>query len=216
MLARPFHILLKALVALVLLLAGGVGVLVFRASLDREDAFFVANARLADPDYLDRLRPKPAELVRQTEFGFMAHRIAKGTGTVIGHRLYSAGEFHIVDDERYRKTTIWLNGPVPQAGLVSNLRDTTKVLVLHSQGGSAWPAQDCSGVVKYGNLVIRKDRESLLVELTGTFDPRTGRFPSICNTEAIDVRFKARPFAFDELTPWLGAAGDHPYAETYR
>lgn len=213
--AISFRFLLKAVAGVALLVAVWGGVLCVRATLDREDAFYLANAQLADPDYLDKLRPKPAELVRQTEFGFMAHRIAHGTGTVIGHRVYSGGKFHVVDDETYRKTTIWIKGPVPESGLVASLRDTAKVLVLHSQGGSAWPAQDCSGVVEYGNLQVRKDGDAFEVTLLGTFDPRTGRFPSTCNTEAIDVQFKARPIAFDQLTPWLGTAGEHPYAETY-
>ena len=201
--------------AAVLLAALAVLVLVLRLTWDREDGFFVAGAQLADPEHLDKLRPKPAEAVRPAEVGVIAHRIVAGSGTVIGHRAYSAGEFYIVDDETYSKATVWLAGPLPASGLSVALGDPAQVRVLLSRGLSAWPARDCSGVVQDGRLSVKRKGAALHVMLLGVFEPRTGAAPD-CVREPVELQFEAGALTLDQLTPWLGRAGEHPYAETYR
>jgi hypothetical protein len=91
--------------------------------------------------------------------------------------------------------------------------DRDSVLVMQSSGGSAWPRNDCSGLVKPGRLRIQSTPSGHRVSLQGQFTPKGS--DEDCEARPVELTFDAKPRPFDALTPWLGLPAEHPYAETY-
>jgi hypothetical protein len=200
----------------VLVIAGRVVYL----SIDKEDSFVLENAELSEVGYLRRVdaAPKPKRVRPEDEqFGVYAHRLKRGSGTVFAWRFYSNGEFWTMDDEVYRKITLWVAAPAPTSPTNIALGDESKAVLISCLGGSAWPGSECCGYATSGTVTITplSGRYRIAIEAdVATANRRTSR----CGTERVDRRFTAKKIAFEDVTPWLGIAGrsGHPYDETYR
>jgi len=198
-----------------------VAVILFAVGLylnrDRESNFYLVNAELVDIGYLDKLQTDldGSDPFREgLGFGFSAHRLKAGYGTVLAYRHFSGGSSG-VDDETYQKLTVWLRTPAATATRQS-LRVPEQGVVLLSSGGSAWPRNDCSGyvngVVEFTPLGLEID-----VRIKGSFEPRGHRdIWHTCKPREFTLQFLAAPAHLRDLTPWQGGAGAaHPYVETY-
>jgi hypothetical protein len=206
-----------AVVGLLVLLIGAV--LVYQ-SIDKEDSFVLENAEFQDAGYLRRLdsikRPKIRRL-EDEQFPVFAHRLKRGSGTVFAWRFYSNGKLSAIDDEEYRKITVWIPGPPPSSPTTISLGDESKAILISSNGGSAWPDSECCGYGTAGTITITPEGRRFILAIKGqvtTVGTRNKR----CASETVDRTFKAKEIAFESLTPWLGIAGQpgYPYQETYR
>lgn len=180
----------------------------------RHDAFFIRDASFADSGYLHRLDALRIDelAVDPAPMGLFAHRLAGGAGTVFALRIYSPGSRFTADDESFEKLTIWLQRPLPAAG---DIADDDTALVVHTQGGSAWPDRACSGVLRGGVLKVRPVGNDLDVSISGDLIPAGNLHPQRCAPRRLEAFFRAKELSLDSMTPWLGAAGSHPYAESY-
>lgn len=181
---------------------------------NRLDGFFIQNATFADPAYLNKLDALPEEeaILNSASMGLFAHRLTTGTGTIFAYRFYSPGGLLTVDDETFEKVTIWFKQPLPVAGVIP-ISDT--VLVVHTKGGSAWPRSACSGVIKSGFIKVSTSEDAFDVSVSGDLLQAGNRHPQWCSQRHLKVSFSASEISLTSLTPWLGRAGDHPYAESY-
>lgn len=187
-------------------------------SIDKHDAFFISAAELKNP--IHRLSPpstshdktgNPAE-----RFGFEAHHISPGFGTVFGYRFHSIGETNMIDDEHYLKITIWV-APTFQHASVYTLGESDNVHAIYSYGGSAWPRRDCSGEIRRGILDIKRIGRGYRVSIRGEIEPQIDPRPqNRCSRRVVEKEFFATRIGHSHLTPWLGRPGAHPYDETYR
>jgi len=210
------RILLVATVSLFTLAVVALGGLFAYAAIDKEDSFYFVGAEPAEPDYLVTRDPEKSSIHRD-RFGFAVHRLKRGTGTVFAYRFYSNGSVTAIDDERYRKLTIWVPSGTPQSRVELNLADRASVLVVYSHGASAWPRNDCSGYVSSGLLRMEPRGARYAMSVHGQLEPRgNGEVWKDCVPQAVDLDFEAGALSFERLTPWLGIAGSHPYDETYR
>lgn len=187
-------------------------------SRDRDSAFYVLNAELEDIGYLDRLHLalQGGDPFREdVGFGFSAHRLKAGQGTVLSYRHFSDGSFAAIDDEHYEKLTIWLRSPASISARQS-LRIPEQGVVLLSSGGSAWPRHDCSGHIK-GVVELAPLGSGVSVRIQGGFEPRGIRdLGRTCKPREFTLQFQAGPVRLQDLNSWQGGAGAaHPYEETY-
>jgi hypothetical protein len=201
---------------LVLLIAA----LIVYQSIDKEDSFVLKDAEFQDAGYLRRLDSnKRGKILRleDEQFPVYAHRLKRGLGTVFAWRFYSNGELLTVDDEEYRKITIWIAGPAPSSSTTLSLGDESTAILILSHGGSAWPDTECCGYGTAGTITITPAGRRFTVAINGKLTAVTTRNAQ-CASEKMDQTFKAKEIAFESLTPWLGIAGrrGHPYEETYR
>lgn len=97
------------------------------------------------------------------EFGFSYHAIKPGAGTIIAIRSFY-DELIVMDEERYAKITIWL--PEYKDGTY-NLSDS-ELVAYYSKGGSAWPRNDCSQLIKSGSLTIKDQVVSIQTQFLCT------------------------------------------------
>lgn len=204
---------LAATVALIVLVLGA---LVAYAARDRKDTFALADAEFADVGYLQRLASQDDALSgRDGNFSVYAHRLKSGTGTVFGFRAYSPGRLAAIDDETYRKITLWIAGAIPTTAIEVPFGDDSRARLVVSDGGSAWPRLGCSRVATAG--IVRVQRTNGRFRITIRADTiAAGKItPVECDTEAVGLTFEAPEIVFDDLTPWLGLEGRHPYEETY-
>jgi len=217
---------MRSTLRLVFILAGALvsicflafGLLLAYESVDKEDKFFVRDAAVLDPLYLISLESwtqRVSDLHEPT--GVAAHRLKPASGAVFGYRFFSSGDVLTVDDERYKKLTVWYSGGIPKSLEEITLGDTTRALVIYSRGGSAWPESGCSGFVNSGLLRIDNNGARATIGVVGVFEPRGNRYESSsCKAEHLEFTFEASEVQFAQLTPWLGREGMHPYNETYR
>jgi len=195
----------------VLLVAGALLATTLWFASKHVDTFVLSDAALADP----RLPASPEEVVgpglpmAQRAFAARAHRLRHGRGTIYAWRAYDPGDWSAIDDERYRKLTIWTAEPLPATEAVWPLGDDRRVVAVYTAGGSAWPERACAGALVRGTLHVRPRWHGVRVDVRGV----TG---SPCADREIALSFDATPLSFDALTPWLGLPAEHPYAETYR
>lgn len=195
----------------------GAVALVLYASIDKEDAYIFPDATLVDPNYLDWLEDVTRSRVqRREDFPVYAHRIRPGRGSVIAYRSYSNGSLAMIDDESYRKLTLWVPEGVGEGGRWP-IGGEGGVKAVYTQGGSAWPRSACAGYIVSGHLDVAKELFGYLVTVEGVFQPR-GNVVSrkSCVERGFHSRFEARLQDVSGLTPWLGKASTHPYDETYR
>ena len=189
-------------------------------SIDKEDSFVLENAEFQDAGYLRRLdsikRPKILRL-EDEQFPVFAHRLKRGSGTIFAWRFYSNGELMTIDDEDYRKITVWIAGPPPSSPTTISLGDETKAVLIFSRGGSAWPDFECCGYGTSGTITITPAGRRFTIAIKGQVTA-VGTRNKQCASETVNRTFKAKEIAFESLTPWLGIAGQpgHPYQETYR
>jgi hypothetical protein len=186
------------------------------AMIDNEDTFYVRHAQFVNSNYLSELEALRLSQTRVEEEGtphVYAHRLTHGSGTVFGYRFYSAGQVGVIDDEHYRKLTIWVAEELPSRATL-DLADATKIIAIYGYGGAAWPRSGCAGRIRVGNVRFDRNGGEVSVHVVGTFMPdKVGR--RTCEAEAIDLTFEAREMLIEDLTPWLGVAGRHPYRETH-
>jgi hypothetical protein len=196
-----------------------VGGIVVYGSIDKEDAFFLENAELSDPDFLQHLRDASVKdpSVFRSRPPVFAHRLKQGRGAVFAYRWYSNGRVDILDDELYVKLTVWFPGGIPPENTDVDLRDRSKAVVVFASGGSAWPRYACSGYISSGSVRLVGNEAGYHVEVHGTLRPSAKR-PGLnhCHAMQIDREFFATKTSYERLTPWLGRMGSHPYDETYR
>ena len=205
-----------AIGAVVASLLVAVGAFSVYAKIDKEDGFYLKGAELADPDLLASLERSPdRDEPYRDRFGFQVHRLREGDGTVFGHRRYSNGDLLRIDDETYLKLTVWIrSGALPSE---IDLEGGEDVIVVLSRGASAWPRNDCSGHVSSGFVRLEPERGGYRVTVDGAMTPlgNPGYVPE-CAAAPVRLAFRAEETAIGRLSPWLGAAADHPYRETYR
>ena len=209
-------VVMGSVIALLILAAGG---LATYAAIDKQDTFFLQNAELSDPDYLRSLAAANPEdrSLGQERFSIYSHRLKRGKGTIFAYRFYSNGSIFWIDDEAYRKLTVWIASPPPRLPVEFNLRDKSKALVLFSHGSSAWPRNDCSGYIPSGSLRIERSGSHYTISVRGQLEPHGNiNLRKDCDSQQIDTVFRGGEFGFEKLMPWLGIAGLHPYDETYR
>ena len=130
---------LVAVVALVVLVLGG---LVAYAAIDKEDTFALQNSEFDDANYLRKIDSSKGDdrwSNYRDHVPVFAHRLKRGSGTIFAHRFYSNGDFGTIDDEVFRKVTIWIAGGLPRSAVDLPLRDASKCLLVFSHSGSAWP-----------------------------------------------------------------------------
>lgn len=213
---RVIGIFLLATVGLVTLSIAG---LFTYASIDRVDTFAVADESFAHRKLLYEVPTEPEWGAPNEKRRFMvhAHRITPGSGTIYAHRFYTNGDVLSIDDEGYKKITIWTATGLPVEKLKLTLGDDQDALVIYSAGGSAWPDIGCSGYVSSGTVVVEPSTFDYEIKLRGTLHavPPSKHDPR-CEGKVVDVAFRAKTIHHEELSTWLGAGGDHPYDETYR
>lgn len=203
-----------ALGAIVLLIGG----LALYAAFDREDTFAVANAELADAGYLQRLAGEGyLPFRRSSNFAVYAHRLKRGPGTVFGLRTYMPGKLGVIDDESYRKVTLWMAGAAPATSADLPVGDDARVRLLITDGGSAWLHSACSHVGVGGTVRIERIGRRFRVTIRAA-TAVSGQSPPqvLCRDGEVDLTFEAKEIAFADLTPWLGVEGRDPFEETYR
>lgn len=177
----------------------------------RVDTFVLVDAALVDP----RFSTSPAQMRNRgtpmalRPFAVRAHRLRHGQGTIYGYRAFDRGEWLAIDDETYRKLTLWTVDPIPEHETRWRLGDDRRIVAIYTRGGSAWPGRACTGRMTQGTLRVRPRWRGVRVEVHGRID-------APCADREIAVSFDASPLDFDALTPWLGLPAEHPYAETYR
>lgn len=198
---------------LVTLVCGGLCVfaIVLWSTSQRVDTFVLADAALVDPRFpaspeqgLDVSVP-----MEQRLFAVRAHRLRRGRGTIYAYRVFDRGEWSTIDDETYRKRTLWTAAPMTTRETLWHFGDERRVVALYTEGGSAWPQRACAGALVRGTLRVRPRWRGVRVDVHGRMGPP-------CADREIALSFDAQPLTFDALTPWLGLPAEHPYAETYR
>ena len=207
-------IAIGALVGLVILVIAG---LLIYQSIDKEDSFVLENAEFQEVGYLRRLDSMERPRIRQRDepFPVYAHRLKRGSGSVFAWRFYSNGNVNTIDDEVYRKVTLWIAGPPPASPTNISLGDESKAVLIWCNGGSAWPGHECCGYGTSGAVSIAPSSRGFTIAIDADITP-AGSGDSKCDSERVNRSFQARTIGFDDLTPWLGIAGRHPYHETYR
>lgn len=195
--------------------------LVFAAMRARDtvDTFVTPHAALAAPDYQEPAPITPGSTIDPTEkrvFAVNTHRVQAGTGSVIGWRWFSNGDLSVDNDESYRKLTIYLPGEL-RATMDVDLADPLAATTVYTRGASAWPQSACWGRVVAGTLHVERSAEAYEVRVKGTLDlSGTLQGDAVCDHEAVDLAFTAKPVPVGELNAWLGAAGTRVSDETYR
>lgn len=159
---RAAKVILFSVPLLVGLLVPGIAGFVLYQSVDKEDTFVLENATIKSPDYVNRLAgmDKKTHLQNRREFFHAAsHRLAGGAGTIFAYRYYTNGRITAVDDELYRKVTIWLREAPDTHEFTVDLGDRQRAILVYSHGGSAWPAYGCSGYATSGTVKINQHGE---------------------------------------------------------
>lgn len=205
------------LAAIIFGIALVLGVFVAYGARDKEDTFALADAEFADVGYLQHSGFDNDERSRRLgDFSVYAHRLKRGAGTVFGFRAYSPGRVGIIDDETYRKITVWIAHPLPASTLEMPFGDDTRAIMAVSEGSSAWPRSGCSRVATAGTVQVQRTHGRCRITIHADTMVSGKITPIDCAAEKVDLTFEAKEIAFDELTPWLGLEGLHPYDETYR
>jgi len=218
MIRRIVKTLLLILAAIVVLLVLVLGGLWAYAAIDKQDTFALQNSEFDDANYLRKIESSMGDdrLIHHRDYvPVYAHRLKRGSGAIFGYRFYSNGKLSIIDDEDYRKVTVWMAGALPRSAVDLPLGDASMCLLVFSDGGSAWPQAGCSGYGTSGTVRVEPAGRRFKITIHGDVTP-VGNAHDRCGIEKVDLTFEAKEIAFEDLTPWLGIAGRHPYAETYR
>jgi len=219
MIRRIVKTLLLTLAAIVALLVLAFGGLWAYAAIDKEDTFVLQNSEFDDANYLRKIESSKGDdrLIHHHDdyVPVYAHRLKRGSGTIFGYRFYSNGDVGTIDDEEYRKVTVWIAGALPRSTVDLPLGDASKCLLVFSDGGSAWPQAGCSGYGTSGTVRVEPAGRRFKITIHGDVTP-AGNAHDRCGIEKVDLIFKAKEIAFEDLTPWLGIAGRHVFDETYR
>ncbi len=215
---RIVKALLLSLTVVVTVFVLALGGLLAYAAIDREDTFVLPNSEFEDASYLRQIetsKEDEREISHPEHVPIYAHRLERGSGAILAHRFYSNGDVLTIDDEECRKVTVWIAGALPSSAIDLPLGDESKCLFVFSNLGSAWPQSGCSGYGTAGTVRVEPIGKHFKITIHGEVTP-VGNAHDRCGIEKVDLTFKAKEIAFEDLTPWLGIAGRHPYDETYR
>jgi len=142
------------------------------ASIPKTDSFFVRDAQFFRVDFSDYL-PEQEAWKRETPlpkpaYHVQNHWVSSGHGIIFGWRYYSNGSLMVIDDELYRKITIW----VPELPTKEiSFGDKTKAIGYYSHGSSAWPRAGCRGEIASGTLqVIGQSESKVRLKIVGVAD----------------------------------------------
>lgn len=216
-LKRTLILAVKIIATICILFIAIVGSILYWRSLPKTDRIWIRNADFQSIDL-----KKIAEQSKKKEYenppsyrelNIYGHRIKAGKGVVIGYRFFHDVLPFVFDDEIYEKVTIWMPELV---GGTYDLSNAGAPKVYYSKGGAAWPEGECSSDNLAGKISVESIEGSLVkvgLDLTGECTRHAWK-------ENAKVSFKDIGYyeakQLNELTPWLGAQGEHPYDETYR
>lgn len=216
-----FKAILKVVGGLFLFLLLAIVGLEIYASIDKQDTFYLKNSQFSNFDYLTDLDKKIESIddlsTQREEMNVYVHRLSKGIGSIFAYRWYTNGDTMIIDDEGFKKITIWISA-LPKS-FPANYDFNSKQIIkaAYTSGGSAWPRAACSGYIKSGAMSLDKSGSTYTVRIKGTVYPSgSSSFGDYCKEQEIAYEFSSSEIKFSELTPWLGLKGNHPYAEIYR
>ena len=203
----------SALVLLILVLVGGC----ISASIPKTDSFFVRDAKFSTVEFNNHSRERATHASEspptKPQYHVQNHWISEGRGTVFGWRYYSNGSLMTMDDEIYRKITIWV-AEIP-AGEIA-FGDKSKVVGYYSQGGSAWPGAGCGGEIASGTIHLIDQAESKVrIKIAGSVDC-INQMRKKSERVDLDDTFSFERIEHPEITPWFGKPGENIYRETYR
>ncbi|MEJ2404033.1 MAG: hypothetical protein P8171_07045 [Candidatus Thiodiazotropha sp.] len=218
---KIFKAILKIIGLLLLVLALAFFALDIYSSIDKQDTFYLRNAQFSDFDYLSnfykKLENKDEIEVPRERMNIYVHRLSKGKGLILAYRWYTNGDTMIVDDESFKKITIWLAKSPASFPVKYDFSSKQNIKGAYTSGGSAWPRSACSGYIESGTMTLTESGSSYAVKIKATVYPAgSSLFRDYCKEQKIDYEFSASELEFSDLTPWLGLKGEHPYAETYR
>lgn len=191
-------------------------------AVDKSDSFFVQQAELKDSHLFEheRARMEAGEEIEFDEilYRVIGHQLKKGSGTILGYRWYSNGSAGIIDDELYRKLTVWIPERFANKPGLLQINSDTGIVAIYSSGASAWPRSGCHGQIQSGSLHLEWGARQLKAKIEGVIsyisDPLWK--DQACTPPVIQEEYTFDRLEFEELTPWLGLPGKHIYDETYR
>ncbi|MGY5452555.1 hypothetical protein ACVFI8_16660 [Agarivorans sp. MS3-6] len=218
---KIFKVVLKVVGRVFILLILAIAALEIYASIDKQDTFFLKNAQFSNFDYLTnldkKLQSKDDLSTLREEMNVYVHRLSKGDGFILAYRWYTNGNTMTIDDEGFKKITIWIPGLPTSFPANYEFISGQNIKAAYTSGGSAWPRAACSGYIESGLMSLNKSGASYTVKIKGKVYPAgSSSFGDYCKEQEIDYEFSASELKFSKLSPWLGLEGDHPYAETYR
>src|SRR5436190_2689552 len=123
---KALFLSLAVFVAFLVLVLGG---LLAYAAIDKEDTFVLQNSEFDDASYLRQIDSSKEDdrLIKHHDYvPVYAHRLKRGSGVVFAYRFYSNGDLRTIDDEEYRKVTIWIAGALPRYAIDLPLGDASK------------------------------------------------------------------------------------------
>jgi hypothetical protein len=203
--AKRGLISLAVIITILALLIGGR--LAYMA-IHREDTFALRNSEFDDADYLRRIESSKSKswLAQREDLPVSIHRLKRGSGTIFAHRFLSTEGG--LDGGSYRKETLWIEGALPTSTIEVSLGDESKCLFVFSHGSPLWRMSGCFGHGTSGTVRVQPNGRYFTITIRGEVTP-AGNAPNRCRAERVDLTFKAKEIAFEDLTPWLGIAGHH-------
>lgn len=182
---------------------------------EKVDAVFIPNANFAVvgvenllDEQLEFKNPekKPVHLLQ-------LHRLAIGSGVVLGVRKYSNPNKLVWDDESFQKISVHL--PKLEVGTV-NLTQGSSAQSYFTRGGSAFPFLNCGGEIENGQIeVLFVETDTVRAKIKGDVHCRR-RNANSGDSIHIEEDHIFELMQVDEVTPWIGKAGKHIYDESYR
>ncbi|NLR74889.1 hypothetical protein [Leeia aquatica] len=195
-------------------------------SCNRTDSFHIKYAQLAEVASQPRpMHQQGSQHASRTDgnttsrtegFGFMLHHIRAGQGGILAYRKFDPGRGLTIEDENYTKLTVWLPDGLPATPMTVALTPQSRIQAIYSQGGSAWPENDCTISLTQGRLQITPDGNQFDVAYQGNVALQPDVGPECDELSTLQLTFTTSPLSFSELTPWLGRPGADLYNETYR
>lgn len=210
----------KWLISSLLLVVGAIVFFVVYSSADKTDSFFITSAEFDNPKYFATLTRE--QIDREQLYPVFGHRIKAGKGVVIAYRWFSEGSLSTIDDEVYKKLTIWIDQLVFDSSTLINLGNNSNVVVFYSQGGSAWPGSGFHGYAIRGTIQLTERTGSNLtasvsarLRLSSSQGDMYGHRDLIPDS-TFNFAFSCKKLDPSDMIPWLGCPGEHVYDETYR
>jgi len=165
------------------------------------NGFFIKDAKLEQINKINKMNSQDG---RMLTFHASNHRITAGKGIVIGYREFDSGNKFVIDDEKYRKITIYFIGKNELH--LGEYEINENVIAIYSKGASAWTKSGSYYKIKEGKIFIQKITKQF-IELKFIWSN------NLKKEESIKGEFTK--IFFSELTPWLGKKGTNEYSETY-
>lgn len=217
-------LLFLALLFVVLFPLGGIDAITEYLAIRDDQYFLVENAAATEPAqhaWLRRAVEQREPFEPLSERTYRIHRIAPGEGTVIGWR-YAYDHPRIMDEERRRKITIFIPGPIPQGETVITLGagGTDRANVVESSESLAW-GPTCLGIARSGTIRLVREGHD---HVDAAFDFTVERIaevnvlrPSeVCPNERYQATATLDIVRYRDLTPWQGKAeGEVDFGERW-